>query len=342
MNKISKLLLLMVAAGISLGIVTSADAKNKIRYRYYDLGTLGGDISWSTGVNNWGHVVGVSQTNTQNEFRGFLWTHNEMKNLGVLDADFISGAWSINDRGQIVGFSLNSAFERRPVLWDHAGIHELETLGGTYSDAFGINQHGEIAGWATLPDQGYEIIHAVLWNRRGVTNINPFQTDLSVASSLNSKGEIVGAYLDGEFLRAVRWNKKGVELLGTLGGHESEAYWINDKGDAVGWCELPDGAWHACLWTSHGDTVDLGVNEGLYSEAYSINRHGEVVGTYYLDDELNQAWAFIWSRKDGMQDLSERTIGLPAGVHVAHATALTISAGLMGPAATLRPVCSSL
>ena len=102
------------------------------------------------------------------------------------------------------------------MILDHAGIHELETLGGHYSDAFGINRHGKIVGWAALPNPTDEIVHAVLWNRRGITNINPFQTELSVASSLNNNEEIVGAFLDGVFLRALRGNKKGVEMLGTL------------------------------------------------------------------------------------------------------------------------------
>lgn len=323
MNKISKLLLLMVAAGISLGIVTSAEAKNKTRYKYYDLGTLGGRISWSTGINNWGHVVGVSETSAPYQFRAFVWAYNGMKNLGVLEADFISGAWGINDRGQIVGFSLNSAFERRAVLWDRTGTRELGNLGGTFADAFALNRQGEIVGQSTLPGESEEVAHAVSWTKKRIKDINPFDSDLSVALSINSRGEMVGTYVTSEgLLRAVWWTKKGVNELGTLGGEQSEAYWINDKGDAVGWCELPDGAWHACLWTSHGDTVDLGVNDGLYSEAYSINRHGEVVGTYYFDDELEEARAFVWSRKDGLRDLSDLTIDLPAGVHVAHANSI--------------------
>lgn len=316
-------ILLILGVFILLCIPSNSDAKHlqQIRYRFIDLGTLGGTTSWSTAINNWGQVVGVSETEA-GEFRAFVWTWGKMKDLGVLDGDFISGAWTINDRGQAVGFSLNSAYERRPVLWDRSGLHELETLGGTYTDAFGINRHGEVVGWATLPNETDEIVHAVSWNKKEITDRNPFQSDLSVASSINTKGEMVGAYLTPEgFLAAVLWNKKGVYPLGTLGGDQSEAYWINDKGEAVGWCELPGGGWHACLWTPHGDTVDLGALNGFYSEAYSINDHGAVVGTSYLDETLETSRAFIWTRKGGMQDLNA-LVDLPDGVLVAHANGI--------------------
>ncbi len=317
-------ILTLLGVLLLLFAVSNADAKQPVRYRYVDLGTLGGTYSWSASINNWGQVVGVSETESPYEFRAFLWSDNEMKDLGVLGADVISGAWTINDRGQVVGFSLNSAYERRPVLWDRSGPYELDNLGGTYTDALGINRHGEIVGWATLPDESFEVAHAVSWDRKGIRDLNPFGSSLSVASSINSKGERVGAYLTEQgLLAAVLWNRRGVTPLGALGGDESEAYWINDKGDAVGWCELPEGDWHACLWTSHGETVDLGLLEdGLYSIAYSINDHGAVVGTSYLDETLETSRAFIWTRTSGMQDLNELIEDLPEGVHVAHANGI--------------------
>jgi probable HAF family extracellular repeat protein len=319
-NRARKSILLLLGVFILLCLPSNSDAK-KIRYRYIDLGTLGGTTSWSAGINNRGQVVGVSE-NEAGRFRAFVWTWGKMKDLGVLDGDFISGAWTINDRGQTVGFSLNSDDERRPVLWDRSGLHELETLGGTYTDALGINRHGEIVGWATLPNESDEVVHAVSWNKEGITDMNPFQTDLSVASSINTRGEMVGAYLTPEgLLAAVLWNKEGVHPLGALGGDESEAYWINDKGEAVGWCELPGGGWHACLWTPTGDTVDLGPLDELYSEAFSINNRGAVVGTSYLDETLETSWAFIWTRKGGMQDLNA-LVDLPGGVLVAHANGI--------------------
>ena len=320
-------ILLLLGVFILLSSTANSEAKHvqQIRYHYIDLGTLGGHESYSTGINNWGQVVGYSETQNEGEYRAFLWTGTGMKTLEPLDDDFVSFAWGISDRGQVVGFSLNSDEERRPVLWDPSGMHELANLGGTYADAFGINRHGEVVGWATYPDETYyEFSHAVLWNKEGITDLTPFQSDFSAASSINKKGEVVGGYVNPNGLfRAVLWDNQGVRELGTLGGDHSEAYWINDKGEAVGWCDLPEGGRHACLWTSHGDTVDLGVLDGLlYAVALSINDRGEVVGDSYSNvDTLETYRAFIWTKKNGMQDLNT-LVDLPSGVIVAEANSI--------------------
>ena len=101
--------------GVLISLCTASNSHaNNIRYHYIDLGTLGGQESYGTGINNWGQVVGFSETENQGEYRAFLWTGVKMKNLESLDDDFVSVAWCINDRGQAVGFSLNYAYERRP------------------------------------------------------------------------------------------------------------------------------------------------------------------------------------------------------------------------------------
>lgn len=309
----------MLGVLIFLCAPSDSDANaNNTRYHYIDLGTLGGRYNWGTGINNWGQVVGVSETEN-GEFRGFLWNGKKMKNLGSLGKDTISGAWSISDRGQTVGFSVSPDNRRRAVYWDWKGIHELETLGGSENDALGIGASGEVVGWASTPD---EILHAALWNSEGVTDLDPSQTEMSWAWSINRRGDVVGAFLtQDEHLRAVLLSEEGIEELGTLGGDESEAYAINNKREIVGWCDLPGDVWHACMWDSKGDLADLGALGGLYSEAYSINDHGEVVGVYYLDGKLEQTRPFLWTGKQGMVDLNTLA-ELPPGVFLVHALAI--------------------
>ena len=318
-TRISILLILGVILFLSTPPNSDAKQTEQIRYHYLVLGSLGGHYSWGNGINNWGQVVGVSEI-MGGGYRGFLWAGGKMKNLGSLDDDLISVAWSINDRGQAVGFSLGEDSQRQAVLWDRKGTHELDTLGGTSNDALGINRHGEISGWSLTRD---DVQHAALWDSEGVSDLDPYQRVWSWAWSINKKGDMVGAFgISKDRMRAVLWNEEGMHELESLGGDQSGAFSINDNGDAVGWCSLPeDLEWHACLWNRHGGVVDLGTAGGLNSEAYSISGHGQVVGVYYPGESLDVTRAFLWTRKHGMQDLNTLA-DLPAGTVLVTATGI--------------------
>ena len=72
-----------------------------------DLGTLGGHSSVARAINNRGQVVGESNT-ALGETHPFLWQDGVMIDLGSLHGGFSSrtqGPRTINDRGQVVGFS---------------------------------------------------------------------------------------------------------------------------------------------------------------------------------------------------------------------------------------------
>ncbi|PTQ74708.1 putative secreted protein with PEP-CTERM sorting signal [Nitrosomonas oligotropha] len=72
-----------------------------------DLGTLGGDYSEVTGINDSGEVVGQSTTAT-GEMHSFIFSHGGMTDLSLL-APVVAAGWtdlfasSINNNGQIVG-----------------------------------------------------------------------------------------------------------------------------------------------------------------------------------------------------------------------------------------------
>jgi probable HAF family extracellular repeat protein len=102
-----------------------------------DLGTLGGSYSAAYGISTAG-IVGIS-TNAQGVERAFLYANGQMRDLGALPGADFSQAFSVNDRGEVVGVSLvggkNVAF-----LWSpQSGMTSLGTLFGRESFARDVN-----------------------------------------------------------------------------------------------------------------------------------------------------------------------------------------------------------
>jgi uncharacterized membrane protein len=133
----------------------------------FDLGTLPGGInSQAVWISPNGLIAGFSETGGFNPFiagfpeiRAVLWRHGQILDLGTLpDNGFGSIANAANNRGQAVGFALNSvpdpfslvlsglpgATQTRAFLWQDGVMKDLGTLGGPDATADLINSRGEI------------------------------------------------------------------------------------------------------------------------------------------------------------------------------------------------------
>ena len=110
-----------------------------------DLGTLGGDSAFATGINESGLIVGVSSVNSTGLIieHAFLWTAIEgMRSLGSLNGG-TSIAWDVNNFGQVVGYSAGTGF-----LFMDDRMYDLNDLlvtdEWTITEARAINNLGDI------------------------------------------------------------------------------------------------------------------------------------------------------------------------------------------------------
>lgn len=139
------------------------------RGKMTDLGTLGGCCSTATAINNREQVVGSAPLDGGDETRAFLWERGTMIDLGTLGGfgQFLdSNGEDINNRGQIVGLSETGSRVRPTLhafLWQEGTLRDLGTLpGGDQSEAFGINQRGQVVGGSSTASGE---VHAVLWSK---------------------------------------------------------------------------------------------------------------------------------------------------------------------------------
>ncbi|MFZ0035712.1 MAG: NlpC/P60 family protein [Sedimentisphaerales bacterium] len=165
-------------------------------------------------------------------------------------------------------------------------ITDLGTLGGTYSEAYGINNCGQVVGAAD--SSGYQ--HAFLWQSgSGMKDLGTLGGTESCALGINTSGQVVGfATISGDTsYHPFLYNGSGsMQDLGTLNGSSDDfACGINNSGQIVGGPEVDMPNWsisgtgHAFLYTGTGPMQDLGSLEGYpWSSAHSINDSGQIVG----------------------------------------------------------------
>jgi probable HAF family extracellular repeat protein len=97
-----------------------------------NLGTLGGDYSWATGVSADGSVVVGWATNAARKWRAFRWTAaGGMQDLGTLGGSESRANAVSADGSVVVGAAWNAAGERRAFRWTAAG--GMEDLNITYA-----------------------------------------------------------------------------------------------------------------------------------------------------------------------------------------------------------------
>ena len=173
-----------------------------------DIGSLGGESSlWlSRGINASAQVVGNSEGFFTHAFRT---APNRPINPATDDIGSLGGpiteALGINDSGQAVGESLIigapipltfHAFRTAPNRPINPATDDLGTLGGLGGDessASGINDSGQVAGWATTGGK----VHA--FRTAANSPINPATDDIgtlggggSEALGINAFGQVVG------------------------------------------------------------------------------------------------------------------------------------------------------
>jgi probable HAF family extracellular repeat protein len=198
-----------------------------------DLGTLGGPsaIADTEGnVNDVGTVVGASDINTTVNpafggytFHATMWTdtttrHPVAHDLGSLahqKDDQVSFATSINNFGQVVGWSLTdipdrcfSGTQQWGFVWQDGQMRGLPPLAGDCDAQANIgNVFGTIVGNSmSVAADGSPVTRAVLWRNGNAVDLTTLLRPgsgwtLTFASGINDFGEIVGTGINPQGIR---------------------------------------------------------------------------------------------------------------------------------------------
>jgi len=263
-----------------------------------DLGTLGGVLSIAYDVNDPGQVVGYSDA-TGGRQHAFLWQNGALLDLGTFGGR-TSVAYGINNAGQAVGWAetVDNSDPQDPVyyshafLWQNGAMQDLGTLGWEQSQAYGINDAGQVVGQSEVSN---DIGHAFLWQNGSMQDLGTLGGQYSLAYAVNNTGQVVGSsYLSNNDTHAFLWQNGAMQDLGTLGGLISNAYDINDAGQVVGTSYLANWMERAFIW-ENGQMKDLNTlipadSGWVLRQARGINKRGQIVGNGVIN---GQAHAFL-------------------------------------------------
>jgi probable HAF family extracellular repeat protein len=322
--------------------------------------TLGGTIGTANGINDLGWPMGFVDTTGNTNVEAAVWIEGRMLKLGPLPGGANSDvAWESvkNNQGLIVGISDTSEVQPRgeifscvaagffpstsvttcrAFLWEPGGsLTELPTLGGDNGFATGINNPGQVIGWA---ETSYEdptcvspqvlqflpFIYDVHTRQIDALQVYPGDSD-GTANAQNDKGQIAGisgicsvAVGGASAIHAVFWenaNSTPIDMsnLGGLAWNTPQS--MNNKGEVVGFGNTSgdeNGPYSpsSFYWNQNTGMVNLGSLPGyLNSAANAINNQGLIVGVAF-NGPNGALHAYVY--KDGfMTDLNALMIGNP-------------------------------
>jgi uncharacterized membrane protein len=161
-----------------------------------DLGTLDSNSSSAAfGINNWGTAVGFNRSLADGHRTPVAWYGGKIHALPLLPGESDGFAFGINDFGVISGFQFFQDLNEVACFWYWNGtgytVVGLASLGGNFTEAYGINNWGQVAGFSTNAGDLNGL--AALWDWRGPHALPslPGDTD-GIANAINDLGQITG------------------------------------------------------------------------------------------------------------------------------------------------------
>ena len=249
-------------------------------YGFDGLGDLG---SYYTGINNVGQIVGVNPTTVAATGVASVWSSGISTALLRPGTESTAGT-SINSTGQVAGhFYTGGNSTMHAAMWSGSALIDLGTLPtGTFSNALGINDTGQVVGYADSVELGRTSSFAVLWAGGRAIKLGS-----GGANAINNAGLIVGSgqgTVGSGSPHASLWNGNTQTDLGTIAGlDQSNALAINNLGQIVGYSDTGfTGTQRATLWngTSATDLNMFAIGSGwVLQTATGINDFGWITGT---------------------------------------------------------------
>ncbi|HWR98709.1 MAG TPA: hypothetical protein VN317_09845 [Candidatus Methanoperedens sp.] len=282
----------LIDMGIGVGGDIANNGKAVGSTNVYDLHeqtsvSLPSPVVQAYSINEAGQIAGLMTSYSDNSEHAFLLDGGVLIDLGALGGPG-SGAYGINNRGQVVGsVCLPSSVYPPPChafLYDKGTMIDLgDAFGGDWSLARAVNDRGQIVG--TSYSFATDKSHGILYDNGEIidlgVNVEPW--------AINNSGQVVGYYFtDDNVLHSAFLYDNGEMIDLSRSEGETEALDINNNGQVLGNIYRYDGQGYDTFLYKNGSFVNLDLELGLDEMVsnfvgFNINDLGQIVGMATID-----------------------------------------------------------
>jgi uncharacterized membrane protein len=209
---------------------------------YCDLANPPGLALTYVDINNAGYTVAlgfVGATPESTSLLSFLRDPDgHFRNLGTLPGENpINQAEALNNRNQVVGESGPLILPEPPLrayIWTKGVLRDLGDFGFTPNYALGVNDRGQVTGYASVPT-GFRDQVAFIYSKGRLIDIDrrpPTADRFSLGEAINKLGHVVGTsnHLSGFVYRGRKMESLNALIDPKLGWNIQFPRAINDKG----------------------------------------------------------------------------------------------------------------
>ncbi|MEI6342645.1 MAG: Ig-like domain-containing protein [Verrucomicrobiota bacterium] len=267
---------------------------------FVDVGAMWTPFRW-TGVTQAAGIADDGTIAVRDGSRSALFRAGQFFPLPFLsDVSSETGLRAINGRGVAVGWSLTETRLRRAVRYQDGVLRNLGTLPGhVESDAFGINDAGDVVGWSSKIGEA----KAVRWDAAGTISELPGLVGFPVsrATAIHASGAIAGLRMNAsERVEGALWADGSVSVIRDLGIGGVEPAALDRFQRVVG-----TASGRAFLWVTN-KTHDLNAlvppgTRWILQAALGMNDAGQVVGVGQRSPADPTARAFLLQPNPAVQ-----------------------------------------
>jgi hypothetical protein len=234
------------------GFIYTRSHEPKGRFRVIEI--PGAQLALPYDINNRGQIVGIYLDDgavpapdglpPPGAQHAFLWDRGKVTILDPPDTVYAPNAYTINDRGQIVGVRVDDSGNQIGFLRQPDGRYvTLDPPGAAQNKALGINDRGQVVGvylddGAVPGPDGRDparSLHGYLWDRGRYERLDVPDARATAAADINNRGDVVGEVKDahGRIRGFARLGGRYTFVDGPGEGNTSFPIHVNDRGDML-------------------------------------------------------------------------------------------------------------